>query len=328
MSIQILPTEILLLIFRFVGNKELAQNCGVAVCQRWHSIIKSILVKDIRVSGPQFIKISDRDFQYMKIFTRALEINMTIKIPPYEIDKAYDELADDRRRLRRLKQHPKEVQKRLNHLSTLIPDYSSLRSLVLRFGRVGDAEDERQFPTCGGWDQVSFIKGLWSTRLAHLTIETGQIGYPRQKGVCRMIAQIIPSLISVRLQLRWICDELLDFTHIDATEPPRIKNIIISDIMHYIVDSDWYWEYSMHEWDMNCSYHTLFVQLENKAEEAVRRLPTLEGLWIVKHEGRWARSVTSREFVTRIERTYPIEPSDVDGYDWSMPTPWIETIAF
>lgn len=314
MSLDALPTELLVAIFRHVSAAEFRKipSCGLAVCKRWYRILEPLLFEDLTLTAAQFFRISEHSVQASTLFTRHLSIDIRIR----KGDDSFltQELED-----------PLEHSSifRFQQLNAWIGKASRLETLKFRLLHDMSPEEVTWNESLDGWKLGLFYKCLWASKLTSVSIDTlgAWIRPNSRQDSCFDITWRLPSLKSVWLRLHKICPDILCFECFDNYKymrdcpPPKLEKLVItlsmvrddSDIAVFSRGCTG----SIHESE---EVHELWF---TRAREAVQALPCIKELWLLHHDldGGNSPDLLAHEFVSNVFRSFGRDEYDKHGFD-------------
>ncbi|KAJ5587860.1 uncharacterized protein N7459_003625 [Penicillium hispanicum] len=272
MSLQELPTEILLIILEFVGRCacRTTKARSLTVCKWWHRLAEPIFLEDITVSASRLSKLSSASQTKIRLFTQRLAVNVGDTSPSPVHAKGQHPHG---RHLRLKRSQEKRLVLHLERLNLLLRNCSSLESFSL--GCFPDLSDS----LLGSWSPSRLLDSLWSSKISRLEMDTGGVDFGTETGhLCPQLALQIPSLRFVRLRMRSICPDILRLQHAGTFGPSRIEELIINlslaDLNQYSISLS-----------AHCSGHSPGLDLAEDmivaGKAAVRDTPSLKTLKIV-----------------------------------------------
>ncbi|OQE94262.1 hypothetical protein PENNAL_c0004G09995 [Penicillium nalgiovense] len=210
MMLQTLPVEIICTIIRFIGSDQLRKQeaCCLSVCKRWYAIAKPLLLEDLKLSATQLVHAPHNVQPKLRTFLRHLTLDVHgPKGWPAEQDIT-----------------------KLNEILTLLVERNNrLASFTLRVRSEFDpASPLTPRQRYSSWDPTRFLSILGTSNLSHLVIDTFGSELSSAIHLCPQLALQIPSLKSVRLRMRRICRQILEFPQGDNVIRSQLESLVIN----------------------------------------------------------------------------------------------------
>ncbi|KAJ5638725.1 hypothetical protein N7528_001115 [Penicillium herquei] len=207
MHLQHLPVEILDNIIRLVGSDSLRKHdaCCLLVSKWWYELAEPILLEDLVLSANQLKQIPENAIIKLRRSIRRLQINIK-PLPERQVD---EEL--------------------INTLNNTLPRFLRKAARLKQFDFIAKGYFNPDKPLVsyknylGQWPLMNLVDILPFSTLSDLTIDTMSSGVKTGEHICPRIAHIIPSLRSIKLRMRCICLQVLEFDH-----HSKIEKIIIN----------------------------------------------------------------------------------------------------
>lgn len=207
MPLQDLPFEIFDTILRLVGSDSLRKHeaCCLLVSKWWYGLAEPILLEDLVLHVDQLGRIPEKALVRLGRSARRLEIDLK-PVSDRQIDEE-------------LNVNPDQV------LSHVLPRCVQLRTFsLLAKGYFNPKTPLASYTNyLGQGGSMNLLEILPFSVLSDLTIDTSGSEIKAREHICPQIAARIPSLRSVRLRMRCICPQVLDFDH-----NSKIESIIIN----------------------------------------------------------------------------------------------------
>lgn len=275
MPIEALPVEILCVIFRFVGSKELQKQGarGLLVCKWWYAVAEPILYEDLVLSANQFLQMPDPAAKKLVQYARHVQIYTDSRLDWPCDSPGY--LLGERLKMLLSPGHGASA-----------PDPAQLESFTLRTHTPYDGARllnprDRCLPK---WSPVALVDSLAVSNLEHLVLDTRDSRFKGGMHVCPGLARKIPSLRSLRLRMRRICPRAFNIQRTGTgmgMSTSRIESIIIN--ISLVEPGHTYGRFSRHCTKVVSTYE-LFNEMIRVASETVKQTPSLRQMRILRHK--------------------------------------------
>ncbi|KAJ5715867.1 uncharacterized protein N7483_013048 [Penicillium malachiteum] len=269
MPLQNLPVEILDNILRLVGSDSLRKHeaCCLPVSKWWYELAEPILLEELVLSAHQLKRIPENTIIKLQKSLRRLQIHIK-PLPERQVD---EEL--------------------INSLNNVLPRLLPKAARLQQFDFIANGYFNPDKPLVsyknylGPWPLMNLVDILPFYILSDLTIDTMGSGVKTGEHICPRIASRIPSLRSIKLRMRCICLQVLEFDHHSKIEKIIINlslkenNLLEAGFSHHCTEQ-------IHAYDLNDAMVAAATNIATK-------IPSIKMLRIMSHTHPGFETVTT-----------------------------------
>ncbi len=222
MSLDALSTELLLLVFEYVGVEHFRARTGcLTVSKRWYSVAQLVLFRDVRLSPRTLYKFPPQSPRVCELLKSHL-VRLEIQLQGYRDEQ---DVLTFRSRNVRFSKWKIRLNGRLYTISTFISQCHGLKSFHFHTS-FGWDDNFWDHITRGAYLMLSPTRDLISaasSSLTELVIDTVSVSLDGKGHICPTIARQIPTLRRLYLYMTAICLAIL-------TLPQNTDKCILEDL--------------------------------------------------------------------------------------------------